>query len=356
MRDINDLKQEIISFRRIVRPQRAVLGDLEKSKQRYLAPDDLEIYFDDIVDAAERIWDILENYKEVIDSLEATNESVLSHRLNDVHPRPQRVTVMVLPVTLIASIWGMNVGVPGEGGRVRLLPGARRDGGDPGRDARLLPQARLAVSGTLVSVNAAEFQLLQMRGRAVKTGIFKRPLAGRVVVGAEGLAGDHVADRRYHGGVDKALYAYGTEDYAWWAAELGREWEPGLFGENLTVEGVDPSHAEIGERWRIGTAVVEVSEPREPCAKLATKLGERGFVKRFAQALRLGAYMRVIEPGALAAGDAVEVIERPGHGVTTEMLGRILFGEGSLAPRALDASAMSAEWRRLVEQRAAKSA
>lgn len=111
VRDINDLKQEIISFRRIVRPQRAVLVDLEKTKQRYLA-DDMEIYFDDISDAAERIWDILENYKEVIESLEATNESVLSHRLNDAIKVLNAVSVLVLPATLIASIWGMNVMLP----------------------------------------------------------------------------------------------------------------------------------------------------------------------------------------------------------------------------------------------------
>lgn len=111
VRDINDLKQEIITFRRIVRPQRTVLGDLEKTKQRYLA-EDMEIYFDDISDAAERIWDILENYKEVIESLEATNESVLSHRLNDAIKVLNAVSVVVLPATLIASIWGMNVMLP----------------------------------------------------------------------------------------------------------------------------------------------------------------------------------------------------------------------------------------------------
>ncbi len=111
VRDINDLKQEIITFRRIVRPQRTVLGDLEKTKQRYLA-EDMEIYFDDISDAAERIWDILENHKEVIESLEATNESVLSHRLNDAIKVLNAVSVLVLPATLIASIWGMNVLLP----------------------------------------------------------------------------------------------------------------------------------------------------------------------------------------------------------------------------------------------------
>jgi magnesium transporter len=115
VRELNDLKLEIIGFRRIVRPQRAVLRDLERTKQRYLA-EDMDIYFDDISDAAERIWDLLENYKEVIDSLEATNESVLSHRLNDAIKVLNAVSVLVLPATLVASIWGMNVELPGDKG------------------------------------------------------------------------------------------------------------------------------------------------------------------------------------------------------------------------------------------------
>jgi magnesium transporter len=111
VRDLNDLKQEIITFRRIVRPQRAVLRDLERAKQRYLA-EEMEIYFDDISDAAERIWDILDNYKEVVDSLESTNESVLSHRLNDSIRILTAFSVILLPLTLIASVYGMNVPLP----------------------------------------------------------------------------------------------------------------------------------------------------------------------------------------------------------------------------------------------------
>ena len=114
VRDISNAKQEIINFRKIIRPQRAVLRDLERTKQRYLA-DDMEIYFDDIVDASERIWDMLENYKEVVEALEDTNESVISHRVNEVLRVLTSISVVVLPLTLIASIWGMNVGVPGEG-------------------------------------------------------------------------------------------------------------------------------------------------------------------------------------------------------------------------------------------------
>ena len=114
VRELSNAKQEIINFRKIVRPQRAVLRDLERTKQRYLA-EELEIYFDDISDAAVRIWDTLENYKEVVEALESTNESVLSHRLNDSFRILTAASVILLPLTLIASVYGMNVPVPGEG-------------------------------------------------------------------------------------------------------------------------------------------------------------------------------------------------------------------------------------------------
>jgi magnesium transporter len=116
VRDLSEVKQEIINFRKVIRPQRPVLRDLENVKQRFLAPNmDLEIYFDDIVDAHERIWDMLENYKEMVEALEDTNESVLNHRVNEILRVLTAISVIVLPLTLIASIWGMNVGVPGQG-------------------------------------------------------------------------------------------------------------------------------------------------------------------------------------------------------------------------------------------------
>ena len=132
VRDISNVKQEIINFRKVIRPQRSVLRDLERTKQRYLA-DNLDVYFDDIVDASERIWDMLENYKEVVEALQDTNESVLSHRVNDALRVLTAFSLVILPLTLVASIWGMNVGVPGEaseaafwailGGMVALLVG-----------------------------------------------------------------------------------------------------------------------------------------------------------------------------------------------------------------------------------------
>ena len=113
VRDISNAKQEIINFRKIVRPQRAAFRDLERTKSRYIA-EDLDIYFDDINDASERVWDLLENYKEVVEALESTNESVLSHRVNDSLRVLTAFSVIMLPLTLIASVFGMNVGVPGE--------------------------------------------------------------------------------------------------------------------------------------------------------------------------------------------------------------------------------------------------
>ncbi len=146
VRDTFEVKQEIINFRKVIRPQRPVLRDLENVKGRFLAPDlDLEIYFDDIVDAHERIWDMLENYKEVIEALEDTNESVLNHRVNEILRVLTSISVIVLPLTLIASIWGMNVGVPGEGDSSDFWFVLGADGPDPGRHARLLPPPRLAV-------------------------------------------------------------------------------------------------------------------------------------------------------------------------------------------------------------------
>ncbi len=144
VRDISNVKQEIINFRKIVRPMRAVLRDLERTKQRYLA-EDLEIYFDDISDAAERVWDILENYKEVVEGLESTNESAISHRLNDTLRVLTAFSVAFLPLTLIASIFGMNVDLPGERVRRRVLD----HHGPPRRDLRrahpVVPPPGLAV-------------------------------------------------------------------------------------------------------------------------------------------------------------------------------------------------------------------
>src|SRR3982751_3259146 len=131
------------------------------------------------------------------------------------------------------------------------------------------------------------------------SAIGKAPVTGRVRVEGVNVAGDDQADRRVHGGPDKAVYAYAREDEDWWAQQLGRELPPGMFGENLTTEGVDVSGAVIGERWRIGPPLLEVGQPGLPCAKLGIRFGDPLMVRRFGEASRPGAYLRIVTPGEL---------------------------------------------------------
>jgi MOSC domain-containing protein YiiM len=203
----------------------------------------------------------------------------------------------------------------------------------------------------LLSVNVARMRLIQIGGQTVKTGIYKHPVEGRVELRDEQVGSDRQADYSVHGGHDKAVYAYSSEDYEWWASELGTETPPGLFGENLTTAGVDLSGAEVGQRWRVGTAELEVSEPRFPCSKLGFKMGDPRFVKTFAKALRPGAYLRIVTEGELGAGDGIEVSPAPGHGVTMQLIARAVLGEKELAPRLLQAPALSDQWREWAEAR-----
>ncbi|MGV9340954.1 MOSC domain-containing protein [Streptomyces sp. NPDC003688] len=178
------------------------------------------------------------------------------------------------------------------------------------------------------------------------TGIDKRPVDGPVRVtapgpkgvGGSGLAGDAVCDLRHHGGDDQAVYAFAREDLDEWERELGRPLANGSFGENLTLDGVEVSGAVIGERWRIGAELVlEVTSGRIPCRTFQGHLDERGWVKRFTRKAATGAYLRVIEPGEIRAGDAVEIVHRPEHGVTAAMQFRAVTTERELLPRLLPA-------------------
>ncbi|MFF1876836.1 MOSC domain-containing protein [Leifsonia sp. NPDC058230] len=160
-------------------------------------------------------------------------------------------------------------------------------------------------------------KLLPDAGTVGVTAIDKQPVGAPLRVRPYGLFGDVQADRKHHGGPTKALYAYADEDARYWAAELDREITPGLFGENLRTAGLDVSGAEIGERWRIGhELVVEVTCPRMPCATFQRWMGEPQWVKRFTAAGRPGAYLRIVHSGTIGAGDRIEVLSRPGHGVS----------------------------------------
>ncbi len=163
------------------------------------------------------------------------------------------------------------------------------------------------------------------------TAIAKAAVRRAVPVGPYGLGGDLVKDHRHHGGTEQAVYVYADDDAQWWAGELGLDLPPGSFGENLRVTGVEVTDAEIGERWRVGTdgLELELTSPRIPCATFARHLARRGvpeagWVRRFTEHGASGAYFAVVSPGSVAAGDDVEVVHRPGHGVT---LGRVFLSD-----------------------------
>ena len=184
------------------------------------------------------------------------------------------------------------------------------------------------------------------------TGIDKRPVPGPVQVrapgpkgtGAVGLAGDRVYDVGHHGGDDQAVYAYAREGLDRWAARLGRPLAGGVFGENLTTLGVDVDAALIGERWRIGAGpLLEVTSPRVPCGTFAGWMAEHRWLKTFTEAAEPGAYLRVIEPGAVGPGDRITVTSRPEHDVTVALAFRAVTLNPELLPRLLVADAFPAK-------------
>jgi MOSC domain-containing protein YiiM len=200
------------------------------------------------------------------------------------------------------------------------------------------------MAGLLVSVNVGRVEAVDHHDRTVTTGIFKRPVAGRVATRGVNLVGDDQADRSVHGGPDRALYAYAAEDLEWWADQLGRPMAAGTMGENLTTADIDVTNAVIGERWRVGTVLLEVTAPRVPCFKLGIKMGDGRFPIRFAAAGRPGAYLRIIEHGELGAGDVVNVTDVPDHDITVALVAHAFHDEPSLAAKLLTAPALGAGW------------
>jgi MOSC domain-containing protein YiiM len=194
-----------------------------------------------------------------------------------------------------------------------------------------------------------------------RTAIEKHSVAGPVRVTTLGLEGDQVGDTVHHGGIDQAVYAFGREDLDRWVEVLGAPLADGMFGENLTTSGIDVNEAEIGERWRIGSALFEVASVRIPCNDFKGWMGESGFdnarwVKRFTSVGRPGPYLRVLDEGTLQAGDALLVEHRPGHGVTVTTMFRALTTERSLLPHLLEVDGLVAEARQAAEKYVASGA
>jgi MOSC domain-containing protein YiiM len=197
----------------------------------------------------------------------------------------------------------------------------------------------------LMSVNLGRLRP-NAAGPGGVSGIDKRPVTGPVAVrapgpagvgGPSGLAGDRIADHRHHGGDQQAAYAYAWEDLDAWSEELGRPLPPGSFGDNLTTAGLDVTGARLGERWRVGGVLLQVTSPRIPCGTFATWLGERRWQRRFTERGAPGAYLRVLEPGSLQAGDPVTVEHRPAHDVTIGVAFRALTLDADLLPHVLTA-------------------
>jgi len=179
----------------------------------------------------------------------------------------------------------------------------------------------------VVSINVGVVREVHWRGRAICTAIWKYPVGHRPLrVTRVNLLGDDQADRMVHGGPDKAVYAYAVEDYQYWRDSEGVATSPGLFGENLTVQGLDLGTALVGEQWQVGTALLEIVQPRLPCFKLGVRLGDPAFPRRFLRAARFGAYLRVIEEGEIRTGDPVRVRRGAFSDLSLQALAASLLG------------------------------
>jgi MOSC domain-containing protein YiiM len=207
----------------------------------------------------------------------------------------------------------------------------------------------------LLSVSVSQPKAVPYRGNTVQTGIFKEPVAGRVALRRLGLHGDRQVDLRYHGGVNKAVYAYPFEHYATWAAELGRDdLAFGQFGENFTVEGMLEDDVRIGDVYRLGTAVVEVTQPRTPCFKLGIRMGMAGFPKLLLASGRTGFYLSVREEGEVAASDSLERLSRDPESLSIRRLWQLVYQEPDNvddARKALRLTTLRREWREPLQER-----
>jgi MOSC domain-containing protein YiiM len=200
--------------------------------------------------------------------------------------------------------------------------------------------------GKVLSVNVGGVREFEYNGRLARSAIWKSPAVGRIAARGVNLAGDDQADRKAHGGPDKALYAYAVEDARWWEQEIGRALAFGELGENLTTAGIDVNNALVGEHWQVGTLVLEVSEPRIPCWRLGVRMNDKTFPRRFTDSLRPGGYLRIVVEGDVGAGDEIRVVERPAHDLTIRDVFRIYTRDRAEVERLLAVPQMSESWKR----------
>jgi MOSC domain-containing protein YiiM len=215
------------------------------------------------------------------------------------------------------------------------------------------------MSAHVASVNVGRVVQATWAGRPQQTAIDKTPVEGPVRVLRLGLEGDGVGDPRFHGGLHQAVYAYAQEDLDLWSGELGRPVRRGLFGENLTTVGLDLNETVLGERWRVGSTLLQPIETRTPCATFKTWMGREGFdpsswVRRFTRIGRPGVYLRVLEEGEVQAGDAVVVEDRPSHGVTVATMFAAYMTDPSRLPELLEVEGLAEKVHAAARRRLAR--
>ena len=211
----------------------------------------------------------------------------------------------------------------------------------------------------LLSVNVSLGKEVPYKGKTVTTGIFKEPVNGRVMLRVLNLDGDRQVDLKGHGGLYKAVCVYSIEQYQQWQKELGRDdFRHGQFGENFTVDGMPDDKTHVGDVFRVGNSLVQVTQPRVPCYRLGIKMGSPEFPKKFLQSNRVGFYMRVIQEGEVGAGDLIELVEKDPQRMTVEEMNRLLYFDTENvedAKRALCIAALSPGWRGSFEARLEKA-
>ena len=211
----------------------------------------------------------------------------------------------------------------------------------------------------LLSVNVSLGKEVPYKGKTVATGIFKEPVNGRVMLRVLNLDGDRQVDLKGHGGPYKAVCVYSIEQYQQWEKELGRDdFRHGQFGENFTVDGMPDDKTHVGDVFRVGNSLVQVTQPRVPCYRLGIKMGSPEFPKKFLQSNRVGFYMRVLQEGEVGAGDSIELVETDPQQITVEAMNRLLYFDPENvedATRALGIAALSPGWRGSFEERLEKA-
>lgn len=180
----------------------------------------------------------------------------------------------------------------------------------------------------VISTNLGEPTKINWNGKQTLTGIYKYPVDQPIYLDTEDVQGDTVVDRKYHGGIYKACYLFSADHYDYWKAKYPQlEWDWGMFGENLTIQGLDESQLRIGSTYRLGTALVQISQPREPCYKLGIRFGDQEILKQFIDHGRPGTYIRVLEPGTVSKGDSMELVTASESPLTIAQFYELLFAK-----------------------------